>query len=132
LSVVTESDQRRVLLVDDDRDLVRSLELYLRMEGFEVSCAYGGIGAIEEIAVNNPSAVILDIMMPDIDGVDVCRHIRQKLKDTRTPVIALTAVSNPKIRQESLAAGFNEYITKPCDFKRVRQAVQFHMAARVA
>jgi CheY-like chemotaxis protein len=70
--------------------------------------------------------------MPDIDGVAVCRHIRQKLKDTKTPVIALTAVGDPKVRRESLAAGFNEYITKPCDFKRVCQAVQFHTAARVA
>ncbi len=130
--MVAEPETERVLLVDDDRDMVRGLELYLRMAGYEVSCAFGGIGAIEEITVSSPSAVILDILMPDIDGVAVCRHIRQKLKDTKTPVIALTAVGDPKVRRESLAAGFNEYITKPCDFKRVCQAVQFHTAARVA
>lgn len=130
--MVAETETERVLLVDDDRDMVRGLELYLRMAGYEVSCAFGGIGAIEEITVSSPSAVILDILMPDIDGVAVCRHIRQKLKDTKTPVIALTAVGDPKVRRESLAAGFNEYITKPCDFKRVCQAVQFHTAARVA
>lgn len=130
--MATEADSKRVLLVDDDPDMVRSLELYMRMAGYEVSCAFGGIGAIEEITVSSPSAVILDILMPDIDGVDVCRHIRQKLKDTKTPIIALTAVSDPKVRRESLAAGFNEYIIKPCDFKRVCQAVQFHSAARVA
>jgi len=130
--MVAEPETERVLLVDDDRDMVRGLELYLRMAGYEVSCAFGGIGAIEEITVSRPSAVILDILMPDIDGVAVCRHIRQKLKDTKTPVIALTAVGDPKVRRESLAAGFNEYITKPCDFKRVCQAVQFHTAARVA
>lgn len=130
--MVAEAETERVLLVDDDRDMVRGLELYLRMAGYEVSCAFGGIGAIEEITVSSPSAVILDILMPDIDGVAVCRHIRQKLKDTKTPVIALTAVGDPKVRRESLAAGFNEYITKPCDFKRVCQAVQFHTAARVA
>ena len=130
--MVAEPETERVLLVDDDRDMVRGLELYLRMAGYEVSCAFGGIGAIEEITVSRPSAVILDILMPDIDGVAVCRHIRQKMKDTKTPVIALTAVGDPKVRRESLAAGFNEYITKPCDFKRVCQAVQFHTAARVA
>jgi len=130
--MVAEPETERVLLVDDDRDMVRGLELYLRMAGYEVSCAFGGIGAIEEITVSSPSAVILDILMPDIDGVAVCRHIRQKMKDTKTPVIALTAVGDPKVRRESLAAGFNEYITKPCDFKRVCQAVQFHTAARVA
>ena len=127
-----EYGAERVLVVDDDRDMVRGLELYLQMAGYEVSCAFCGMGAIEEITVSSPSAVILDILMPDIDGVDVCRHIRQKLKDTRMPVIALTAVNDPKVRQESLAAGFNEYITKPCDFKRVCQAVQFHSATRVA
>lgn len=130
--MVAEPETERVLLVDDDRDMVRGLELYLRMAGYEVSCAFCGMGAIEEITVSSPSAVILDILMPDIDGVAVCRHIRQKLKDTKTPVIALTAVGDPKVRRESLAAGFNEYITKPCDFKRVCQAVQFHTAARVA
>ena len=130
--MVAESETKRVLLVDDDRDMVRGLELYLRMAGYEVSCAFGGIGAIEEITISSPSAVILDIVMPDIDGVDVCRHIRQKMKDTKTPVIALTAVGDPTVRRESLAAGFNEYITKPCDFKRVCQAVEFHTAARVA
>ena len=130
--MVAEPETERVLLVDDDHDMVRGLELYLRMAGYEVSCAFGGIGAIEEITVSSPSAVILDILMPDIDGVAVCRHIRQKMKDTKTPVIALTAVGDPKVRRESLAAGFNEYITKPCDFKRVCQAVQFHTAARVA
>ncbi|MBK5092665.1 MAG: response regulator [Actinobacteria bacterium] len=130
--MVMESETKRVLLVDDDHDMVRSLELYLRMAGYDVTCAFGGIGAIEEITVSSPSAVILDIRMPDIDGVDVCRHIRQNLNDTKTPIIALTAVSDPDVRRESLAAGFNEYITKPCDFKRVCQAVQFHSAARVA
>lgn len=130
--MVSESETKRVLLVDDDRDMVRGLEIYMRMAGYEVSCAFCGMGAIEETTVCSPSAVVLDILMPDIDGVDVCRHIRQKLKDTKTPVIALTAVSDPKVRRESLDVGFNEYITKPCDFKRIHQAVQFHIAARVA
>jgi two-component system sensor histidine kinase ChiS len=102
------------------------------MAGYQVSCAFGGIGAIEEITVSSPSAVVLDILMPDVGGVDVCRHIRQKLKDTQTPVIALTAVNDPEVRRESLAAGINEYITKPCDFKRVCQAVQYHTTAGVA
>jgi DNA-binding response OmpR family regulator len=130
--MVAKSETKRVLLVDDDRDMVRGLEIYLRMAGYEVSCAFCGMGAIEEININSPSAVVLDILMPDIDGVDVCRHIRQKLNDTKTPVIALTAVGDPNVRRESLAAGFDEYITKPCDFKRVEQAVQFHTDARVA
>ena len=109
--------------MDDDRDLVRGLELYLRLEGFEVSCAFGGMGALEEMRVNNPSAIILDILMPDINGADVCRHIRDKLGDSTTAVIVLSALSDDKARQDLMAAGANAYLTKPCDFKRITKAV---------
>lgn len=116
--------RKHILVVDDDRDLVRGLELYLRLEGFDVSCAYGGAGAIEEMSVSNPSAVILDIMMPDIDGVDVCHHIRDDMGDRDTPLIILTALCDSETRRESFDAGADEYVTKPCDFGRLCSTVE--------
>jgi DNA-binding response OmpR family regulator len=114
----------RVLLVDDDSDFVRILELYLKLSGLDVSCAFCGMGALEELRMAPPSAVILDLVMPDIDGVEVCRFIREKMGDTKMPVIAVTALSDTKARREILQAGADEFFTKPCDFELIFKAVE--------
>lgn len=115
---------KHVLVVDDDRDMVRGLELYLKLGGVEVSCAYGGESALREIKAGNPSAVILDVMMPDIDGIEVCRRIRGEMGDAKTPVIILTALSDSRIKKKAMEAGASEYLTKPCDFERVYRTVE--------
>lgn len=119
-----EPKRKHVLVVDDDRDLVRGLEMYLRLEGFDVSCAFGGIGAIEEMSVTTPSAVILDIMMPDIDGAAVCRHVRDEMGDKDTPLIIFSALTDPETQERLLQAGANEFLTKPCDFERLSDVVE--------
>jgi DNA-binding response OmpR family regulator len=119
-------DTKRVLLVDDDSDFVRILELYLKLSGLDVSCAFCGMGALEELRITSPSAVILDLVMPDIDGVEVCRFIREKLGDKKMPVIVLTALSDTKARREILQAGADEFFTKPCDFELIFKAVEQH------
>ncbi len=119
-------DTKRVLLVDDDSDFVRILELYLKLSGLDVSCAFCGMGALEELRVAPPSAVILDLVMPDIDGVEVCRFIREKLGDSKMPVIAVTALSDTKSRRDILQAGADEFFTKPCDFELILKAVAEH------
>lgn len=119
---------RRVLVVDDDEDMVRGLELYLKLEGLDVSCALGGATALKELEESPPSAVILDILMPDLDGLQVCRYVRDVLGYEDTPVIVLSAVSDSRCRQELLEAGANEYLTKPCDFARVFDTVLRYVA----
>jgi len=81
-----ELKQKRVLVVDDDRDFVKTLEVYLKYAGYEVSCAFGGLERSKSFAspIRQPS--ILDVMMPDIDGRRVVRYIREKMGDS-TPVI---------------------------------------------
>ena len=124
--MLSEIEPKRVLVVDDDRDFVRGLELYLKYEGYEVSYAYGGIGALEEIRITNPQAVILDVMMPDIDGRNVVRHIREKMGDTKTPVIVLSALGDQDSRMDLLIDGANEYLIKPCDPERISEAIEHH------
>ncbi len=119
-----ELEPKRVLVVDDDRDFVQTLELYLRYAGYEVSCAYGGIGALEELRITNPSAVILDVMMPDIDGRKIVRYIREKMKDYDTAVIVLSALSDQNSRMDLLMEGANEFLTKPCDPQRISATVE--------
>jgi DNA-binding response OmpR family regulator len=119
-----ELEPKRVLVVDDDHDFVKTLELSLRYAGYEVSCAFGGIGALEEMRITNPSAVILDVMMPDIDGRSVVRYIREKMRDTDTAVIILSALSDQNSRMDLLMDGANEYLVKPCDPERISATVE--------
>jgi DNA-binding response OmpR family regulator len=115
---------KHVLVVDDDPDMVKSLEIYLRLSGHVVRCAYGGRNALEQIEQECPSAILLDIMMPDMNGYDVCRHLRECIGDRETPVIMLTALCGDEARTEALDAGANEFLTKPRDFHDILVTVE--------
>jgi two-component system, OmpR family, response regulator MprA len=101
----------RVLVVDDDPAVSGALHRALRLEGYEVSLAGDGPIALEEIAVRPPDAVVLDIGLPTIDGLDVCRRLRAAGDDT--PVLMLTARDAISDRVEGLDAGADDYLVKP-------------------
>lgn len=115
---------KHVLVVDDDPDMVKSLSIYLRLSGHSVRCAYGGLHALEQIEEDSPAAILLDIMMPDMNGYEVCRHLRQQIGDSETPVIMLTALCGDAARTEALDAGANEFLTKPRDFHDILVTVE--------
>jgi two-component system, OmpR family, response regulator MprA len=101
----------RVLVVDDDAAVSGALNRALRLEGYEVSVAVDGPEALEEIAVRPPDAVILDIGLPTLDGLDVCRRLRAA--DNDTPVLMLTARDAINDRVQGLDAGADDYLVKP-------------------
>ncbi len=101
----------RVLVVDDDPAVSGALNRALRLEGYEVSLAADGPQALEEIAIRPPDAVILDIGLPTIDGLDVCRRLRAAGDDT--PVLMLTARDAINDRVQGLDAGADDYLVKP-------------------
>ena len=101
----------RVLVVDDDPAVSGALNRALRLEGYEVSVAADGPQALEEIAIRPPDAVILDIGLPTIDGLDVCRRLRAA--DNDTPVLMLTARDAINDRVQGLDAGADDYLVKP-------------------
>ena len=101
----------RVLVVDDDPAVSGALNRALRLEGYEVSVAVDGPLALEEIAIRPPDAVILDIGLPTIDGLDVCRRLRAA--DNDTPVLMLTARDAINDRVQGLDAGADDYLVKP-------------------
>jgi len=101
----------RVLVVDDDPAVSGALNRALRLEGYEVSLAENGTLALEEIAIRPPDAVILDIGLPTIDGLDVCRRLRAA--DNDTPVLMLTARDAINDRVQGLDAGADDYLVKP-------------------
>jgi two-component system, OmpR family, response regulator MprA len=101
----------RVLVVDDDPAVSGALNRALRLEGYEVTTAGDGPLALEEIAIRPPDAVILDIGLPTIDGLDVCRRLRAAEDDT--PVLMLTARDAIDDRVQGLDAGADDYLVKP-------------------
>ncbi len=101
----------RVLVVDDDPAVSGALNRALRLEGYEVGLAVDGPEALEEIAIRPPDAVILDIGLPVIDGLDVCRRLRAANNDT--PVLMLTARDAIHDRVQGLDAGADDYLVKP-------------------
>jgi two-component system response regulator MprA len=101
----------RLLVVDDDAALREALALVLDLNGFEVTTAADGREAMRTLSTDRPDAVILDVLMPGLDGLEVCRRIRAS--GDRTPVLMLTARAEVSERVAGLEAGADDYLAKP-------------------
>ena len=103
----------RILVVDDDQAVRESLRRALVLEGYDVELAEDGTAALRSLTQSAPDAIVLDLQMPDVDGLEVCRRLRT-LGDT-TPVLMLTARDAVGDRVEGLDAGADDYLVKPFD-----------------
>ena len=105
----------RILVVDDDPDIVRFVQLNLSLEGFEVEVAYDGEKALASATASPPDLILLDVMMPGVDGVEVVRRLRAQASTASVPVVMLTAKSLSVDKVVGLTAGADDYIVKPFD-----------------
>lgn len=103
----------KVLIVEDDRDLSDVLDFNLRKEGFDTAIALSGARALACLRDSPPDLVVLDLMLPDISGLEVCRSLRADPELRHTPVMVVTARSNESDRLEGLECGADDYIVKP-------------------
>ena len=121
----------RVLVVDDILANVRLLEAKLTAEYFDVITAMNGIDAVETVQRAKPDIVLLDVMMPGIDGIEVCRRIKNNPATQHIPVIMVTALDQPEDRVRGLEAGADDFLTKPVNdlalFCRVKSLVRLKM-----
>jgi DNA-binding response OmpR family regulator len=99
-----------VLVVDDERNIVQLAKLYLRNEGYQVETAVNGREALEKVKQTSPSLVLLDLMMPEMDGWEVCKQLR---RDGDVPIIFLTARDDDVDKVVGLELGADDYVTKP-------------------
>ena len=100
----------KVLVVDDDKKIVATIKLYLENDGFEVCTAHDGQTALEIARANQPDLIVLDLMLPRIAGLDVCRILRSK---SDIPIVMLTARTTEEDKLRGLDIGADDYITKP-------------------
>ncbi len=103
----------RILVADDDDGLRQLMRMVLRREGFEVIEAMNGLEALARARDCDPTVILLDVMMPGMDGLEVCRHLKTDRRFDGVPVIFVTAVDDIKQRNESLKLGADECIKKP-------------------
>src|SRR6185369_1581333 len=108
--VENNSEQEKVLVVDDEASIRRILETRLKLAGYNVETAADGQEALDQFNQFQPDLVILDVMLPKMDGYEVCREIR---KTSDTPIIMLTAVADVSNRIQGLEIGADDYVVKP-------------------
>ena len=104
---------KRILVVDDDEMVLMALEELLKPEGYEVHTALRGAEAIKRLDQNGYDLLVLDIMMPEMDGFELCKRIREKEAYKKTPIVFLTAKSQEKDKAAGLEAGANLFLSKP-------------------
>jgi len=114
----------RVLVVDDEFSICELLSMALRYEGWDVKSAGDGQTAVRTARDFRPDAVVLDMMLPDIDGLEVLRRLRQNPQTRRLPVVMLTSSVEETDRLASYDLGANSYVRKPVDFIEFSQAIQ--------
>jgi DNA-binding response OmpR family regulator len=105
--------KRRILVIDDDAELVELLSFSLRRAGFGVAMAVDGIDGLQKARSLRPDLVLLDLMLPQVDGFAVCEILRRDPTTRSTPIIIVSAMSSQLSRLTGLECGANEYITKP-------------------
>ncbi len=115
---------KSILIVDDEPNIVISLEYVMKNAGFDVAVAYDGEEALEKVKENVPDLVILDVMMPKLDGFEVCKKIRENPAWKSVRIVMLTAKGRDSEREKGLSFGADDYLTKPFSTRDILQRVK--------
>lgn len=118
---------KRILLIEDHPATQQMFQLALETAGYEVRAASNGMRLLKYVRDWRPSAVVMDVMMPWVDGFELCRTIRDTDDVKDTPVILVTAKSSPEDRQKGKAAGATEFLEKPVEIKVLLETVAKHV-----
>jgi CheY-like chemotaxis protein len=113
----------QILVVDDNDINLTLIAKILELEGYQVTAAQNGREAIQSVAQKMPDLAILDVMMPDMDGYELCRKLRQPPLNDSGPIVLLTAMSSDMERQQALQAGANDIWSKPFDMELFRKRI---------
>lgn len=118
----------KILLVDDDADVREFLRTTLTLEGYQVLTAANGIKLISNIRVDRPDLILLDIMLPWVDGYELCKAIKAHPEYRKIPVVFVSVRNSPEDVRTGLACGADDYVTKPIDIDTFLATVRKHLA----
>ncbi|MDT7919593.1 MULTISPECIES: response regulator transcription factor [Meiothermus] len=117
-------DQPLILIVEDEKDIARFIELELQAEGYRTEVAYDGITGLSRFRETNPNLVVMDLMLPVMDGLEVARRIR---KTSNVPIVILTAKDRVEDKVEGLDAGADDYLVKPFSIEELLARIRAHL-----
>lgn len=120
-------NKKRILVVDDEMDLVETLRFSLEMEGYEVLTSYNGEEALQLARNNQPDLILLDVMLPKMDGYKVCRLLKFDARYKHIPILMLTAKAQEKDRITGQETGADEYITKPFEMEDLMKKIRTYL-----
>jgi two-component system alkaline phosphatase synthesis response regulator PhoP len=115
-------EQKKILLVEDEEHLLKTMLLNLELEGYEVKTAIDGIDALKKFRSTSFDLIILDVMLPELNGFDVCEEIRKE--NTRLPILFLTAKGTSSDKVKGLKLGADDYLTKPFNLEELLLRIQ--------
>jgi DNA-binding response OmpR family regulator len=116
--------QRKILIVEDEESLLKLESILLATRGYLVKGVTDGLSALKEVETDRPDLVLLDIMMPGIDGFEVCRRIKENSLTRDIPVVMLTAKKSSADQSRGLAVGADAYITKPFKSGKIVETIE--------
>ncbi|MFH0924228.1 MAG: response regulator [bacterium] len=117
----------KVLLVDDEPDFIETVDFFLKGSGFEVIIASNGKEALEKVQKERPDIILMDNMMPEMDGLEACRLIKADSSLKSIPIIMLTAKGQKQDVKDALEAGANNYIVKPFNLPELVERIKKHL-----
>lgn len=121
------ANHKKILVVDDEQDLVETIRLKLSSEGYKVESANTGVEALEKAKQTKPDLILLDIMMPELNGYQVCKKIKEDDSLKNIPVVMLTAKAQESDKFWGLETGADDYITKPFEFSNLLKTISKHL-----
>lgn len=129
---MSSASRARLLMVDDEPDLLRSITFRLEMEGFEVITEPNGRLGHDRAISELPDAILLDVMMPGIDGISLCRVLKERADTASIPILMLTARSMMGDVEKAFAAGADDYVSKPFEWNELLGKLNRALAGRAA
>ena len=118
------AERKKIIIIEDEPDTAEMYAEMMRISGYQVVKYYGGVQAVAQVAEQQPAAVVLDLMMPDLSGLEVLKFMQEEPLLANVPVIIVSAKTLPSDIEEGLEAGAAVYLTKPVSFSDLRLAIE--------
>jgi len=115
---------KRILLADDEEDIKTVISMFLRSQGYDVVTAFDGLDTLEKVRTERPDLILLDIMMPVLDGYEVCKRLKEDAATADIPILILSAAAHIESVNRGLRAGAKDYIVKPFDPEKLLEKIE--------